>query len=123
MIVLTPNLTSPASAVPNPNMSENNSWVPVGNNNGRPFFAQAVYDVTTESLLGQSGFVFLTGGQTAIGEFSTIRVLSACRISSLSADNSVIGGLYNFTLPVDFTLNANINGITLEFGAVFLYRL
>ena len=120
MIVLTPNLTS---AVPNSNMSLNNSWVPVGNDSSRPFFAQAVYDVTTESLLGQSGFVFLTGGQTAIGEFSTIRVLSACRISSLSADNSVIGGLYNFTLPVDFTLNANINGITLEFGAVFLYRL
>ena len=120
MIALTPILTG---GVPNPNVSFNNSWVSVNNGGDRPFFAQAVYDVTTESLLAQSGFVFLTGGQTAFGEFSTIKVLSACRISSLSADNTQVGGLYNFTLPVDFTLNANINGITLAFGAAFLYRL
>ena len=119
MITLSPVLTG---AVPSSNVGYNHAWIPVGNDGSRPLFAQAVYDVTTESLLGQSGFVFLSGGQTAIGEFSTIRVLSACRISSLSADNSVIGGLYNFTLPVDFTLNANINGITLQFGAVLLYR-
>lgn len=120
MIVLTPNLTS---ASPNSNIGENNSWVPVGNDNSRPFFAQAVYDVTTESLLGQSGFVFLTGGQTAIGEFSTIQVVSACKISSLSANNSTIGSLYNFELPANFSFNAPINGITLAYGAAILYRL
>jgi len=116
----TPNLTS---GVPNPNMSYNNAWIPVGNDNGRPLFAQAVYDVTTESLLSQSGFVFLTGGQTASGEFSTIKVLSACKISSLTANNSMVGGLYDFELPANFEFNAPINGITLSYGAVFLYKL
>jgi hypothetical protein len=120
MITLTPNLTS---GVPNPNVSFNNSWIPVGNDGSRPFFAQATYDVTTESTLGQSGFVFLTGGQTALGQFSTIQVLSACKISALSANNSSIGSLYNFELPANFVLNGPITGITLAYGAVIVYKL
>ena len=120
MITLSPVLTG---AVPSSNVGYNHAWIPVGNDESRPFFAQAVYDVTTESTLGQSGFVFLTGGQTAIGEFSTIQILSACKISSLSANNSTIGGLYNFELPANFVLNGPINGITLAYGAAIVYKL
>lgn len=120
MITLTPNLTS---GVPNPNVSFNNAWIPVSNDGSRPFFAQAVYDVTTESILRQSGFVFLIGGETVWGEFSTIQVLSACKISALSANNSSIGSLYNFELPANFSFNGPINGITLAYGAVIIYKL
>lgn len=120
MITLSPVLTG---AVPSSNVGYNHAWIPVGNDGSRPLFAQAVYDVTTESLLGQSGFVFLSGGETAIGEFSTVQVISACKISSLSADNTTIGGLYNFELPANFSFNGNINGITLLYGAVLVYRL
>lgn len=120
MMTLTPNLTS---GVPNSNISFNHAWIPVGNDESRPLFAQAVYDVTTESVLGQSGFVFLTGGQTAIGEFSTIQVVSACKISSLSANNSTIGGLYNFELPANFSFNGPINGISISYGAIIAYKL
>lgn len=120
MITLTPNLTS---GVPNPNVSFNNSWIPVGNDDSRPFFAQAVYDVTTESVLGQSGFVFLVGGQTTVGEFSTVRVVSTARISGLTALNSTIGTLANFDLPVNFTFNAPIVSMSLAYGAVILSKL
>jgi hypothetical protein len=120
MITLTPILTG---AAPNSNVSFNHAWIPVGNDESRPLFAQAVYDVTTESLLAQSGFVFLSGGQTAIGEFSTVQVISACKISSLSANNSTIGGLYGFELPANFSFKGPINGITLAYGAVIVYKL
>lgn len=120
MITLSPNLTS---TPPNQNISFNNAWIPVGNDGSRPLFAQAVYDVTTESTLGQSGFVFLAGKQSAWGEFSTIQVLSACKISSLSANNSTINNLYNFELPSNFSFNGPINGITLAYGAVIIYKL
>lgn len=120
MITLTPNLTS---GVPNPNVSFNNAWIPVSNDGSRPFFAQAVYDVTTESTLGQSGFIFLVGGESAWGEFSTVQVVSACKIAALSANNTSVGSLYNFELPSSFSFNGPINGITLTYGAIILYRL
>jgi hypothetical protein len=120
MIALTPILTG---GVPNPNVSFNNAWIPVNNGGDRPFFAQATYDVTTESVLGQSGFIFLVGGQTVEGQFSAIQVLSACKISGLSANNTSIGSLYNFELPANFIFNGPITGITLSYGAVFVYKL
>ena len=120
MITLTPNLTS---GVPNPNVSYSNAWIPIDNGGARPFFAQAVYDVTTESTLGQSGFIFLVGGETAFGEFSTIQVISACRIESLSALHSDVGLLYTFELPAGFSLCAPIVGIKLTYGAAIVYKL
>lgn len=120
MIALTPILTG---GVPNPNVSFNNSWVSVNNGGDRPFFAQAVYDVTTESTLGQSGFNFITGGQSVWGQFSTIQVLSACKISALSANNTSVGSLYNFELPANFELKGPIYGIALAYGAVIVYKL
>lgn len=120
MITLTPVLTG---GVPNPNVSYNNFWVSVNNEGDRPFFAQATYDVTTESTLGQSGFIFLVGGESAWGQFSTIQVVSACKISALSANNSSIGSLYNFELPTNFVLNGPIYGVTLAYGAAIVYRI
>lgn len=120
MITLTPNLTS---GVPNPNVSYNNAWIPIDNGGARPFFAQAVYDVTTESTLGQSGFIFLVGGETAIGEFSTIQVISACKIESLSAINTDVGSLYSFEIPAGFLLYGPILGVTLSYGAAMIYKL
>jgi hypothetical protein len=35
----------------------------------------------------------------------------------------MVGGLYDFELPANFEFNAPINGITLSYGAVFLYKL
>jgi hypothetical protein len=120
MISLNPILTG---GVPNSNVSFNNAWIPVANEGNRPFFAQAVYDVTTESTLGQSGFVFLVGGESALGEFSTIQVVSACKISGLSANNTSVGSLYNFELPANFIFYGPITGLTLAYGAVIVYKL
>lgn len=120
MITLSPNLTA---AVPNSNVSFNHAWVPVGNDGSRPFFAQATYDVTTESTLGQSGFVFLVGGESTSGEFSSIQVLSACKISALSANNTTVGSLTDFELPANFILYGPISEVALEYGAVIVYKL
>jgi hypothetical protein len=120
MITLTPILTGD---VPNPNVGYNNAWIPVANEGNRPFFAKAVYDVTTESTLGQSGFIFLAGNESAWGQFTTIQVLSTCKISALSANNTSIGSLTDYELPVGFMINGPITGITLSYGAAFVYRL
>jgi hypothetical protein len=119
MISLTPNLTC---AVPNSNVSFNNSWIPIGNDGSRPFFAQAVYDVTTESILGQTGFIFLTTGQSAIGEFAAVKVLSACKLA-LTATNSTVGTFSNFELPVSFEFNGPITSVTVTYGAIILFKL
>lgn len=76
------------------------------------------------SQLGQSGFVFLTGGATAItGNFSTVQVVSACKIASIAATNSDTNGLTDYELPVNFSFNGPITSISLTYGAAFVYKL
>ena len=83
---------------------------------------------TTNSLLssqlGQSGFVFLTGGAIAInGNFSTVQVVSACKIASIAATNSNTSGLTGYELPVNFSFNGPITSISLTYGAAIVYKL
>jgi hypothetical protein len=127
----------------NPSMADTFSWVPV-EGAGRPLFARASYLVGADlnltigdlnvnmldvenllkSQLGQSGFVAIQGGQTASGtNFSTVQVISACRISNIVASNSTIGALTAFDLPAGFTFNGPITSITLSYGAAIVYKL
>ena len=148
MATLTPILTATPNTPPsyNPSMADTFSWIPVANDGGRPLYARATYltnasdmsvSLSANSLninledvenllkaqLGQSGFVFLTGGQTATGTFTTVRVASACKISNLAATNSTVGALTSFELPVNFLFNGPITSITLAYGAAFVYKL
>jgi hypothetical protein len=127
----------------NPSMADTFSWVPV-EGAGRPLFARASYLVGADlnltmgdlnvnmadvenllkSQLGQSGFVAIQGGQTASGtNFSTVQVISACRISNIVASNSTIGALTALDLPAGFTFNGPITSITLSYGAAIVYKL
>ena len=135
----------------NPSMAETFSWVPV-EGAGRPLYAQASYlvggadinidvasieantdeleaklDLTNSLLsaqLGQSGFVFLTGGASAItGSFSTFQVVSACKIASITATNSSTNGLTEYELPVNFSFSGPITEISLTYGAALVYKL
>lgn len=121
----TPLLTAtPGSPVTyNPSMADTFSWVPV-EGAGRPLYARAVYDVGAYSQLGQQGFNFITGGQTAAsGPYSTIQVVSACRIAGLTATDSTIGTLTAFELPVNFVFNGPITAVSLAYGAAIVYKL
>lgn len=136
----------------NPSMADTFSWVPV-EGAGRPLFARATYlanasDIsvslsagnvnvdmsstnsrinTTNSFLsaqlGQSGFVAIQGGQTASGNFTTVQVISTCRISSIAANNSTTTVLTNFDLPTGFVFNGPITSVTLSYGAAIVYKL
>lgn len=119
VLTTTPALTSTY----NPGMAETFSWIPM-EGAGRPLFARAVYDVGAYSQLGQAGFNFIVGGQTAnSGPYSTVQVVSACKISGLTATDTTIGDLTAFELPANFAFNGPIAAVTLAYGAVIVYKL
>jgi len=72
--------------------------------------------------LGQSGFIFLTGGSTATGNFTTVQIVSAAKISAMTATNSIISTLPSYELPVNFSLNGPITSISLLYGAALVYK-
>jgi hypothetical protein len=77
-----------------------------------------------DDQLGQSGFDFIVGGQTASsGPYTTVQVISTCRIAGLTATNSTVGTLTAFELPQTFTFNGPITRLTLNYGAVIMYKL
>lgn len=126
--------------------AETFSWVPI-QGAGRPLYARASYianasDISVSlsasdlnvnmadvedllrSQLGQSGFVAIQGGETASGsDFTTVQVISTCRISDIVASNSTIGALTAFDLPSGFVFNGPITSITLSYGAAIVYKL
>lgn len=126
----------------NPSIADTFSWVPV-QGAGRPLYARASYLVGADlnltmgdlnvnmadvesllkSQLGQSGFVAIQGGQSASGTFTTVQVISTCRVNSIAATNSTIGALTAFDLPQGFTFNGPITNISLSYGAAIIYKL
>lgn len=72
--------------------------------------------------LGQSGFDFLTGGQSVTGQYTTIQVVSTARIASITTSVGSTGALTQFDLPQGFVFNGPITALTLSSGAIFAYR-
>jgi hypothetical protein len=150
---LTPVLTTtPNSPVTyNAGMAETFSWVPVEGAN-RPLFAKATYlvnasdislsagnvNIDTSSIetllhdlsaklnsqMGQSGFVFVQPSNGVVtGQFTTIQVVSTCKLATISATNSITTGLTNYELPLNFTFNGPITTLSLTYGAAIAYKL
>jgi hypothetical protein len=76
-----------------------------------------------DAQLGQGGFNFIIGGQTTTGNFTTVQIVSAAKISAISASSSTVGQLTAFELPVNFSFNGPITSLTLLYGAAFVYKL
>lgn len=115
----TPALTSTY----NPGMADTFSWVPM-EGAGRALFARAVY-VVGGGAGGANGFDFVVPSSVYTGPYSSIQVLSACRISGLTAtgvSTTTVQNLTSYTLPADFTLQATIQGIRLQSGTVIAYK-
>ena len=126
--------------------AETFSWVPV-EGAGRPLYARATYlanasDISVslsandlninltdvenllKSQLGQSGFVTIKGGDAAAtGNFTTVQVISTCRVSNIAATNSTTTALTEFDLPAGFVFNGPITSIRLSYGAAIVYKL
>jgi hypothetical protein len=98
----------------------NSGALPLSSIEVYPKYAILTHDVSTP---GQTGFSFLTSGQTAYDSFGSIQTLSATRLSGLTATNSNLGGLTSFELPVNTTFTGPILGITVQYGAVFAYKI
>lgn len=74
---------------------------------------------------GQNGvFVVDPSNGNLTGSFTTLTVLSTCRIQGISASGgtSNLTNLTKYDLPVNFTLNAPITAIQLSYGVASLYR-
>lgn len=114
--------TTPAlTSTYNPSMADTFSWVPM-EGAGRPLFARAVYDV---SRAGGNGFDFVVPSSIFTGPYSSIQVVSACRISGLTATNvstTTVQNLTAYDLPANFTFSAVIRGISLSYGTVIAYK-
>ena len=114
----TPALTSTY----NPGMADTFSWVPMQGAD-RTLFARAVYVVGGTG--GANGFDFVVPSSVYTGPYSSIQVLSACRILGLTAtgvSTTTVQNLTSYTLPADFTLAATIRGISLQSGTVIAYK-
>jgi len=132
-LTLTPKFSPPPY---NSNVSWNNSWITVENDQNRPLFAQATYvtnfSQTNELLTAlineirqrpdDNGFDFIDDAEVHIGNYQTLKVVADCKISQLTADNSTIGNLSAYELPQGFELDGQFIGFQLEYGAVFAYK-
>lgn len=83
-------------------------------------------DVTNtllSSVNGQQGFVFVDPASNVVtGNFTSVKVISACKFTSLSATNSTVGALVNYELPAGFVLNAPITSLKLTYGAIIAQK-
>lgn len=135
-----------SSSPPNFGIGDTFSWVKTEGAN-RPLYARAVYLTNASDMsvslsanqlnmnmedvenllkaqLGQQGFTFIVGGQTASsGPYTTVQIASAAKISAISAGSSTIGQLTAFELPANFSFNGPITSVTLQYGAAFVYKL
>jgi len=71
----------PANAPTNGSVGDNNSYVQVGNDLGRQFYAQAVYVIGGSNGVGLNGFSVKTGTGIHVGPFSMLQ-------STGTADNN-----------------------------------
>lgn len=116
--------TTPAlTSTYNPGMAETFSWIPM-EGAGRPLFAKAAYIVGGSTGDG-NGFDLISPTAILTGPYSSIQVLSACRISGLTATNvstATVQTLTAIELPINFTFSAVIQGISLTYGRVIAYK-
>ena len=103
-------------------MGETFSWVTIENNANRPLFAKAVFLANAGSISNTNGFDVIDDNSSHYGSYQGFRVLSACKITSLSSVNSSVGNLSAYQLPADFAISGNISGIQLTYGAVVAYK-
>lgn len=130
-----------SSSPPNPSVGESYSWIKVDNDQNRTLYSQSVFVVNdsynaileTNDILSRltnivrqlhddNGFVFVDDSEPHDGPFETLKVVSACKISGLTADNTTVGNLSNYELPVGFELNGQIYNFVLQYGAVLSYH-
>jgi hypothetical protein len=131
------NLTPKVSEIPyNPNVSFNNSWITIENDQNRALFAQAVYTISssTDDLLTElinvirqkeddNGFDFIDDANLHEGtNYQTLKFLADSKIIGLTADNSTVGNLSAYEIPSGFELNGQIYSFQLEYGAVLAYK-
>lgn len=118
--------TTPAlTATYNPGMADTFSWIPM-DGAGRPLFARAVYVVGGGSGSGGgNGFDFVVPSSIYTGPYSSVQVVSACKISGLTAtgvSTTTVQNLTAYDLPANFSFSAVIQGIKLQYGTVIAYK-
>lgn len=118
-MTLTPNLTSSGFDVAN--FAWKYSFVPVINDQGRPFFAQATYPVNPCG----NGFKVISGTSVVTGNFISLQTIASTVITALTASNgTVISGssINTVTFPANFTINGTYAAVQLSSGSILAYN-
>jgi len=128
---LTPILQSTPGSPPtyNVGMAETFSWIPV-DGASRSIFARASYLVNPQDITdaivaddpNKNGFTFVDSNTTQYGNYQSIKVLSACQFSGLTALNTTVGNLTGYQLPQNFEFIADIRSFKLAYGSVIAYN-
>ena len=118
--------TPAPTATYNPGMADTFSWVPM-EGAGRPLFARAVYVMggAGGGAGGANGFDFVVPSSVYTGPYSSVQVVSACKITGLTAtgvSTTTVQNLTAYDLPANFSFSATIQGIRLQYGTVIAYK-
>jgi selenophosphate synthase len=113
MPTLTPILSA---AVFNSNVASNNSWINVSNDDNRPLFALATFNVNQDSA---SEVIADTVVHQA--NYTKVVTITSTIFSGLtgSVGYSSINGV---TFPANFTIDSPVNAIKLVSGSVLAYK-
>jgi len=119
--------TTPAlTSTYNVGQAETFSWIPMSQAD-RPLYARAVYVVGGGGAGsgGGNGFDFVVPSSIYSGPYSSVQVVSACKISGLTAtgvSTTTVQNLTAYDLPANFSFSAVIQGIKLQYGTVIAYK-
>ena len=114
-----PTLTPILSAVIfNSNVASNNSWINVSNDDNRPLFALATFNVNQDS---SSELIADTVVHTA--NYTKIVTIASTVFSGLTGSVSFSNGtLSAVTFPANFTIDSPITALKLSSGSVLAYK-
>jgi hypothetical protein len=119
-LTLTPNVSvSPFTA----NVGFNNSWIAVHNNQNRPLFAQATYDVNYASESGQNGANFFNSTSLSAGNWYAIQMIADTTFTGLTGNwgGDVVNNTVSFKAGT--IIYGNFTGIKLATGTAIAYNI
>jgi hypothetical protein len=107
----------------NPNIASNASWISVQNNQNRPLFAQATYDVNYAAETGQNGANFFNSTSLSAGNWYAIQMIADTTFTGLTGNwgGDVVNNTVSFKAGT--IIYGNFTGIKLATGTAIAYNI
>lgn len=111
-----PTLTPIVSAsVFNSNVASSNSWVNVSNDDNRPLFALATFDVTQDKAAD-----IVSDTNIHAGNYTKIVTITSTVFTAITG--SISGSVATITFPANFVIDSPVSAFQLTSGSVIAYK-